>query len=104
VIVKLNGTLATNQTGIPLQTTDDVGEIQQFITIPKLNTTDVSKVQIVELGVYNVSGPGNTTAILVPSSGISVVSDIDDVLRVTQVYVPNKGLFNSFVQPYVNEA
>ena len=31
------------------------------------------------------------------------MSDIDDVLRVTKVYVPNEGLNNSFVNPYVNE-
>lgn len=47
-------------------------------------------------------GPGNSTAILVPTEGISIVSDIDDVLRITKVYVPNQGLFNSFVEPYVN--
>lgn len=47
-------------------------------------------------------GPGNGTAILVPSQGISIVSDIDDVLRITKVYVPTTGLFNSFVNPYVN--
>ena len=47
-------------------------------------------------------GPGNGTTILVPTSGISVISDIDDVLRITKVYVPNQGLYNSFVQPYVN--
>lgn len=48
------------------------------------------------------SGPGNGTTILVPTEGISVVSDIDDVLRITKVYVPNEGLKNSFVEPYVN--
>ena len=47
-------------------------------------------------------GPGNGTAILVPPQGYSVVSDIDDVLRITKVYVPNEGLKNSFVEPYVN--
>lgn len=47
-------------------------------------------------------GPGNGTSILVPTEGITIVSDIDDVLRITRVYVPNQGLFNSFVQPYFN--
>lgn len=31
-----------------------------------------------------------------------MVSDIDDVLRITKVYIPNEGLKNSFVEPYVN--
>jgi hypothetical protein len=34
----------------------------------------------------------------------AVVSDIDDVVRVTKVYVPTTGLKNSFAEPYVNIA
>lgn len=85
-----------------LQTTDEVGEIDQFVEVPGLGSGDITKTQIVQTGILNVTGPGNGTSILVPTSGISVVSDIDDVLRITKVYVPNQGLFNSFVQPYVN--
>ena len=58
--------------------------------------------RVVQTGILDVIGPGNGTVILVPETGISVVSDIDDVLRITKVYVPNQGLYNSFVQPYVN--
>lgn len=99
VIVRANGTLATNASGIALPTADAVGELEQFVTVPGLGSKDVEKVQVVETGVLNVTGPGNGTVLLVPSTGISIVSDIDDVLRITKVYVPNQGLFNSFVQP-----
>lgn len=107
---------------IMLTTADDVGEIDQFVPVPNL-ADNKTAVQVVQLAISNVSGaltfyslrmidllifvvvylgPGNGTAILVPSSGYSIVSDIDDVLRITKVYVPNEGLFNSFVEPYVN--
>jgi hypothetical protein len=37
----------------------------------------------------------------VPPEGISVLSDIDDILRFTQIYVPQNGLDNSFAYPFV---
>ncbi|KAM5530286.1 hypothetical protein V8D89_013382 [Ganoderma adspersum] len=100
--VTANGSSVTNSSGIQLTTADDVGEFDQFVTVPGLGSNDSSAVQVVQTGIANVTGPGNGTVILVPSRGISVVSDIDDVLRITKVYVPNQGLYNSFVQPYVN--
>lgn len=98
VVVRSNGTTVTDASGIQLPTADSVGELDFFMQIPKLNK-EVEKVQVVETGVLNVTGPGNGTTILVPSDGISVISDIDDVLRITKVYVPNQGLYNSFVEP-----
>ncbi|GJE96402.1 Phosphatidate phosphatase APP1 family protein [Phanerochaete sordida] len=100
-IVLANGTNITT-TPISLTTTDDAGEFDQFVTIPGLQGQGSNGVQVVETGILNVTGPGNGSAILVPPQGISIVSDIDDVLRITKVYVPNQGLFNSFVEPYVN--
>jgi phosphatidate phosphatase APP1 len=100
-VVRVNGTLVTNSTGLQLQQTDAVGEIDQFMIVPGLGD-DVKTAKVIETGIVNATGPGNGTIILVPSTGISVVSDIDDVLRITRVYIPNQGLYNSFVQPYVN--
>jgi len=100
--VSVNGSAVTNSSGIALQTTDEVGEIDQFVEVPGLGSGDITKTQVVQTGILNITGPGNGTTILVPTSGISIVSDIDDVLRITKVYVPNQGLFDSFVQPYVN--
>nr|VWP02097.1 Uncharacterized protein [Ganoderma boninense] len=100
--VMANGSSVTTSSGIQLAAADDVGEFDEFVTVPGLGSNDSSTVHVVQTGITNVTGPGNGTAILVPTQGISVVSDIDDVLRITKVYVPNQGLYNSFVQPYVN--
>lgn len=61
------------------------------------NETD--KVQT--LSVYvNGTDTGNATAYLVPPTGITVVSDIDDILRLTQIYDPKNGLLNTFARPF----
>ncbi|EPS31075.1 hypothetical protein PDE_06029 [Penicillium oxalicum 114-2] len=43
---------------------------------------------------------GNSTAYLVPPTGLTVISDIDDILRVTKIYEPKEGLLNSFAKPF----
>lgn len=43
---------------------------------------------------------GNATVYLVPPDGITIVSDIDDILRVTKIYEPKEGLLNSFARPF----
>ncbi|KAF8216430.1 hypothetical protein K438DRAFT_1797189 [Mycena galopus ATCC 62051] len=48
----------------------------------------------------NGTDTGNATAYLVPLEGLTVISDIDDILRVTQIYEPAQGLLNSFAKPY----
>ncbi|KAI1084654.1 hypothetical protein F5B20DRAFT_522641 [Whalleya microplaca] len=61
------------------------------------NTT--SRIQA--LNMYaNGSDIGNATAYLVPPTGYTVVSDIDDILRVTKIYVPKEGLLNSFARAF----
>ncbi|KAL7005300.1 hypothetical protein EMMF5_005137 [Cystobasidiomycetes sp. EMM_F5] len=96
-------------TPVKLQQADNFGEIDQFQVVPGLgnmtgNSTQLQNTTIVQLYAQGYSGPGNGSSILVPETGISVISDIDDVLRVTQVYIPQNGLKNSFVEPYVNYA
>lgn len=49
----------------------------------------------------NGSDLGNATAYLVPPTGLTVINDIDDILRVTQIYLPANGILNSFAKPYV---
>lgn len=100
-VVYANGSAVTDTSGIALPTADDVGEFDFFETISGLHD-NYTQTTAVQTGILDVTGPGNGTAILVPQSGISVVSDIDDVLRITKVFVPNEGLYNSFVQPYIN--
>ncbi|KAI0647602.1 hypothetical protein C8Q79DRAFT_1009675 [Trametes meyenii] len=98
-LIFANGSAVTHSSGIQLNTADEVGGFDQLVAVPDLGGNS-SSVRVIETGITNVTGPRNGTVILVPSSGISVVSDIDDVTRITKVYVPNQGLYNSFVQPY----
>ena len=53
------------------------------------------------LNVYASStDEGNATSYLVPSEGITIVSDIDDTLRVTKIWEPAAGLNDTFVYPF----
>lgn len=57
--------------------------------------------EIQRLNVYaNGSNLGNATAYLVPPTGFTLVSDIDDILRVTKIYQPAEGILNSFARPF----
>ena len=58
-----------------------------------------SQVQVLDMFV-NGTGSGNATAYLAPPTGITVVSDIDDILRVTKIYEPKEGLLNTFAKPF----
>ncbi|KZL82691.1 hypothetical protein CI238_07323 [Colletotrichum incanum] len=53
------------------------------------------------LNMYtNGTTTGNATAYLVPPQGLTILSDIDDILRVTKIYIPKEGLLNSFARPF----
>ncbi|KAI1492431.1 hypothetical protein F5X96DRAFT_626967 [Biscogniauxia mediterranea] len=43
---------------------------------------------------------GNATAYLVPPTGFTIISDIDDILRITKIYEPKEGLLNSFARAF----
>lgn len=43
---------------------------------------------------------GNATSYLVSDQGLTFISDIDDILRVTKIYDPKEGLLNSFARPF----
>jgi hypothetical protein len=56
---------------------------------------------IQRVNVYaNGTDTGNATSYLVPPAGLTIVSDIDDILRVTQIYEPAEGLLNSFARAF----
>lgn len=92
----------TQSLTLPYPTTPE-GDYDVFLPIQQNgllagNATDV----IQELNVYaNGSDLGNATAYLVPPTGFTVISDIDDILRVTKIYEPKEGLLNSFARPFV---
>jgi hypothetical protein len=57
--------------------------------------------QVQTLQVYaNGTDTGNATAYLVPLEGVTIISDVDDILRVTKIYDPKEGLLNSFARPF----
>lgn len=43
---------------------------------------------------------GNASSYFVPEEGLTIISDIDDILRVTKIYQPGEGLQNSFANNY----
>ncbi|PVI02192.1 hypothetical protein DM02DRAFT_613155 [Periconia macrospinosa] len=88
----------------PYPTTDQ-GDFDSFVQIQNfsggslLAGNETSAVQ--RLNVYtNGTNTGNATAYLVPPNGITFISDIDDILRVTKIYNPKEGLLNSFARPF----
>lgn len=59
-------------------------------------TNELQRMNVYTEGDIN----GNATSYLVPSSGLTIISDIDDILRVTKIYQPKEGLLNSFARPF----
>ncbi|KAG8718870.1 hypothetical protein FRC08_004158 [Ceratobasidium sp. 394] len=84
--------------------TDDQGEYDAFVqvavahgTVPDGNVT--INPQGVEL-FNNVSISGNASTYFVPTQGITLITDIDDILRDTKIWNPGEGLRNSFAYPF----
>lgn len=84
------------------------GDFDEFIPIANVSgpggyllpgnaTTEIQR-----LNVYtNGTDTGNATSYLVPEAGLTIISDIDDILRITRIYQPADGLLNSFAKAYV---
>ncbi|EHA52894.1 hypothetical protein MCOR27_000279 [Pyricularia oryzae] len=98
---------ATNTNGgaqninLPTLTTSQ-GDFDEFVPIQLNGLTPGDRTQSIQrLDLFtNGSQLGNATAYLVPPEGYTVISDIDDILRVTKIYVPKEGLLNSFARPF----
>jgi hypothetical protein len=86
---------------LPVPTTDQ-GDFDTFVQIENdglgagNSTSEPQRLNVYTEG----TDTGNATSYLVPPTGITVVSDIDDILRVTKIYQPKEGLFNSFARPF----
>ncbi|KAG8816921.1 hypothetical protein FRC17_000134 [Serendipita sp. 399] len=80
--------------------TDDRGEFDRFIQLTPQDIPLNDSVMSWPIYTVNVES-GNSTMWFVPPQGVSIVSDIDDILRFTQIYVPQQGLYNSFAVPFV---
>lgn len=86
---------------LPYPTTPE-GDFDVFVPIESnglLDGDETSRIQFLNTYVEGAS-LGNATAYLVPKEGLTVISDIDDILRVTKIYEPKQGLLNSFARPY----
>lgn len=93
----------TQDVTLPYPTTDE-GDYDVFVPIQSDGLTAGNATQSVQqLNVY-VDGAteGNATAYLVPDTGLTIVSDIDDILRVTKIYEPAQGILNSFARPFTS--
>ncbi len=96
-------TTGGNQTvNFPYETTDQ-GDFDAFVPIESNGLADGNSTnQLQRLNVYaNGSEIGNATSFLVPPTGLTIISDIDDILRITKIYQPKEGLLNSFARPFV---
>lgn len=96
-----NTTGGTQDITLPYNTTVE-GDFDAFVPIALNGLTagnETSEIQRLNTYVDGAS-IGNGTAYLVPPTGLTIVSDIDDILRVTKIYEPEQGLLNSFARPF----
>ncbi|RAH51424.1 phosphatidate phosphatase App1 family protein [Aspergillus brunneoviolaceus CBS 621.78] len=96
-----NATGGTQDLTLPYNTTVE-GDFDVFVPIDSNGLTAGNETSAIQrLNTY-VKGAsiGNSTAYLVPPKGLTIVSDIDDILRVTKIYEPEQGLLNSFARPF----
>ncbi|KAI9820419.1 MAG: hypothetical protein M1832_003752 [Thelocarpon impressellum] len=93
----------SQQIRFPVPTTDQ-GDYDGFVPIantsgglqPGNATSSIQRLNVYTIG----TDTGNATAYLVPTEGVTMLSDIDDILRVTKIYQPKEGLLNSFARPF----
>ncbi|OQE26059.1 hypothetical protein PENFLA_c007G02980 [Penicillium flavigenum] len=96
-----NTTGGTQDVTLPYNTTAQ-GDFDTFVPIDSNGLTagnETSEIQRLDTHVEGAS-IGNATAYLVPPTGLTILSDIDDLLRVTKIYQPAQGLLNSFARPF----
>ncbi|TKA21817.1 hypothetical protein B0A50_08579 [Salinomyces thailandicus] len=86
---------------LPYNTTLE-GDFDAFVPIDQNGLMSGNETQEIQRLNTHVQGAtlGNSTAYLVPPQGLTVISDIDDILRVTKIYEPEQGLLNSFARPF----
>jgi hypothetical protein len=65
-----------------------------------LRGNETNKIQTLEMYAQGTDS-GNATAYLVPPRGTTIISDIDDILRITKIWDPKEGVLNSFTKAFV---
>ena len=91
----------TQDVTLPNNTTAE-GDFDVFVPINSNGLQAGNNTQAIQRMNTYVEGAslGNSTAYLVPDTGLTVISDIDDILRVTKIYEPEQGLLNTFARPF----
>ncbi|KAF8473252.1 hypothetical protein BDZ91DRAFT_845742 [Kalaharituber pfeilii] len=86
------------------QRTNEVGEIQGFLELQGRGLPDGREeggvAGVLDIWTEGIES-GNSTGYLVPERGVTIISDIDDILRVTKIYDPKEGLLNTFARDFV---
>lgn len=83
------------------------GDFDQFLPLANVSGSngyllpgnETGSIQTVNV-FTNGTDTGNATSYLVPERGFTVISDIDDTLRVTQIYEPATALMNTFAYAF----
>lgn len=98
-----NTTGGTQEITLPYNTTVE-GDFDTFVPIDSNGLTAGNETSAIQRLDTHVEGAsiGNSTAYLVPPTGLTIISDIDDILRVTKIYQPEQGLLNSFARPFTS--
>lgn len=91
----------SQQVALPDPTTDQ-GDFDVFVPLSDQGLADGNTTGPPQrMNVYvNGTEAGNATSYLVTTEGLTIISDIDDILRVTKIYQPKEGLLNSFARPF----
>jgi Uncharacterized conserved protein (DUF2183) len=91
----------SQQVTLPNATTPQ-GDFDVFVPISDQGLADGNTTGPPQrLNVYvNGTEAGNATSYMVTTEGLTIVSDIDDILRVTEIYQPKEGLLNTFARPF----
>lgn len=78
------------------------GDYDSFVQIQNFGLLDGNATNTLQkISVYaNGTEEGNATSYLVPSKGLSIISDIDDILRVTKIWDPKVGIENTFANAF----
>ena len=80
---------------VQLSKTDQYGAVNELVRLPIADRNDLWQ-------SYSVQGPNarfTGRALRVPNQGVSIISDIDDTVRVTNVLNKHEMLMNTFVRP-----
>jgi hypothetical protein len=88
------------------RSTNFEGDFDEFVPVKNISGSGLlagnatSRVQRIRVHARGTN-TGNATSYLVPSSGLTIISDVDDILRLSKVYQPREGLRNLFARPFM---